>query len=139
MAASVDPDESTWFSLLCAFWGRVVTEAPWTTIPAAPATELAFRMMDRRTAWDDTLRGAIAFGPVAGRSERLARIRCELHRAFRALGHHSQPRGGFAAFRALRRQGEGWRLDHPGACAVANALLVVTPQVLACIFTGDDD
>lgn len=137
--ASVDPGERAWFVLLDAFWRRVTAEASWDTATAPPADQLAFRVLDRATAFEETLRGAIAFGPVQGRTRRLADLRCELHRAFRALGHHAQPRGGFAAFQALRGQGEGWRLEHAGACAVGNALLVVTPGVLACLFTGEDD
>ena len=138
-SASVDEDEGAWFTLLDGFWRRMAVESPWPALAAPPPDELGFRLLSRRQAWEETLRGAIAFGPVAGRARRLADIRAELHRAFRALGHHDQPRDGFAPFQPLRRQGEGWRHEHPGACAVANALVVVTPHVLACIFTGEDD
>jgi len=132
--------EGPWFAVLAAFWARMRGEARWDTGRRNDGPEdVGFRVVGRDEAWAEVSRGVMAFGPVEGRSRRLAELRGEMRRALTALGHHRQPRDGFVAFRPLWRRGEVWTTAIPAACAVADTMVVVTPQVAACLFTGDDD
>ena len=138
-AASPEGPLLDWYTLLLTFWNRMRDETKLDIGPKTPDEELGFTFIPRQEAPATARSTVLAFGPCDGREQRKAFIRSQYRHVFILLGHHWQGRGACRIFIPKQRRNDSWCYENPGRCCLGNALIIVTPQVLVSLFTGDDD
>ena len=128
-----------WYTLLLTFWSRMRDETKLDIGPRTPDENLGFTFVPRQEASATVRSTVLAFGPCQGREQRKALIRRQFRRVFKLLGHDWQSRGAFRTFIPKQRRNNNWLYENPGRCCLGNAVIIVTPEVLVSLFTGDDD
>lgn len=131
--------ELSGYRALAVLWAKMLAEASWQTTERRDRA-MGFKVLSRREAWREGGRRVLAFGPYQGRETRLRGLKGLVHEAFEVLGFHSQPRDHLLAVEPLswHPSGEWWH-EFGAICAIGGASVVLTPEVAAWIFTGEDD